>query len=166
MRKLSLLTALAIGIALAPATTFAQKDTGKKAGDATEGALDKAGNASEKGIKEAGEGVDEGLEATGDAVGAAVEHTTRGTMKAGEATGNALEATGEAIADFFDGDKNSDGDRVSEAQRALKAKGYYGGEIDGVPGDKTVAGLREFQADNNLKVTGTINKKTAKKLGI
>lgn len=148
---------LTVTLALATATAIAapQKDAGDKAGNATEKALHKAGDGAEKGIEEAGEGVDEGLDATGKGVGAVVEHTTRGAVK-----------TGKAIADFFDGDDDSDANRLMEAQRVLQARGYYRGAIDGIPGPKTRSGVREFQADNGLVVTGTINAKTADKLGI
>lgn len=148
---------MGLALAIAPAFAAGDKDTGEKAGDATEHALHKAGDGAEKGVKEAGEGIDEGLDATGKGVGAAVEYTTRGAVK-----------TGKAIADFFDDDDDGEktADRIKEAQRALKARGYYGGAIDGIPGPKTRSGLREFQADNGIDVSGKLNKKTAEKLGV
>ncbi|MEO1087309.1 MAG: peptidoglycan-binding domain-containing protein, partial [Acidobacteriota bacterium] len=52
------------------------------------------------------------------------------------------------------------------AQRVLAKQGYYSGAIDGVAGEKTRSGLREFQKDHELRVTGRIDRKTADKLGI
>jgi peptidoglycan hydrolase-like protein with peptidoglycan-binding domain len=131
-----------------------EKDGPEKAGEATKGAFEKAGEATEKGLKGAGKGV-----------GTAVEETGQGVKAAGRATGGALKRSGEAVADFFDGD-DGDEDRVREVQRALQQKGYYEGPIDGVVGPRTRAGVREFQGDQNLPVTGKVDDKTAKSLGV
>lgn len=120
--------------------------------------IDKAGNATEKAVRKAGE-------ATGKGVGAAVEHTGRGVKTAAKATAGAMEKTGEAIAGFFDGGEG-DEDRVREVQRALQAKGYYSGSIDGIAGPQTRAGVREYQKDEELEVTGKVDAKTAASLGV
>ncbi len=130
------------------------KDKFDKAGDATKGAMKKAGEATEK-----------GLEAAGKGTGAAVEHTGRGVTKAAKATAGAMADAGKAIGDFFDG-KPGDQDRVREVQRVLQQKGYYGGAIDGIAGPKTRSGVREFQRDQNLPVTGKVDDKTADQLGV
>jgi len=134
------------------------------------GSFGKAGGATETGMEKAGTGMKKGLEATGKGTGAAVEHTGRGATKAGKATGKAMKKTGKAIGGFFSGGDSDSGrsyeDRVRAAQRALQSQGYYGGAIDGIAGPKTRSGLREFQRDNGLEVTGKIDGKTAKKLGI
>ena len=41
-----------------------------------------------------------------------------------------------------------------EVQIALSNAGYYGGPIDGKLGPKSKKAIREFQADNGLKVDG------------
>jgi hypothetical protein len=120
--------------------------------------FDKAGNATEKTVEKAGE-------ATGKGIGAAVEHTGRGVTTAAKATAGAMAKTGHAIADFFDG-AEGDEDRVREVQRALQAKGYYAGSIDGIAGPRTRAGVREYQKDEELEVTGKVDAKTAASLGV
>jgi peptidoglycan hydrolase-like protein with peptidoglycan-binding domain len=124
-----------------------KRDTGDKAGDATEKALEKAGDGAEKGLDAAGEGV-----------GAAVEYTTRGAVK-----------TAEAIGDFFDDDVDRDEideDDVKVVQQALLERGYYDGPIDGIPGDRTRSSVKEFQQDEELPATGRINAATLEKLHV
>ena len=61
---------------------------------------------------------------------------------------------------------------VKEIQQALKDKGYYLTyqghylKVDGKFKGCTERSLKEFQKDNGLKVTGKVDEKTAKKLGI
>ena len=61
---------------------------------------------------------------------------------------------------------------VKEIQQALKNNGYYltyDGhylKIDGIYHGCTERSVREFQHDKGLKVTGKVDEKTAKKLGI
>lgn len=153
MQQLIRLTVLALSMVVAGGASLAlhaqdeKRDAGDKAGDATEHALEKAGG-----------GVEKGLDAAGKGLGAAVEHTTRGAVK-----------TGEAIGDFFDDDvdrNDMDQDDVKEVQRALTKKGYYNGPIDGIAGDKTRSGLREFQQDEDLPATGRINAATQLRLDV
>ncbi|HUG82442.1 MAG TPA: peptidoglycan-binding protein, partial [Bryobacterales bacterium] len=61
-------------------------------------------------------------------------------------------------------DANEDQRRA--AQRALESKGYYRGAIDGIVGPRTKSGLREYQGDNGLEVTGKLDAKTAQSLGV
>ena len=64
----------------------------------------------------------------------------------------------------------SDKALVKKIQKALRRAGYYKTagkstlKIDGVYGKYTTQAVRQFQKANNLKVTGTITKETAKKL--
>ena len=57
-------------------------------------------------------------------------------------------------------------------QTALKNKGYYTTykghtlAIDGEFSKNTVRSIKQFQKDKGLKVTGKVDEKTAKKLGI
>ena len=61
---------------------------------------------------------------------------------------------------------------VKKIQRALKNNGYYleyNGrylKVDGIYWDYTEMAVKEFQNDKVLKVTGKVDEKTAKKLGI
>ena len=61
---------------------------------------------------------------------------------------------------------------VKKIQRALKNHGYYleyNGrylKVDGIYWDYTEMAVKEFQYDKVLKVTGKVDEKTAKKLGI
>ena len=61
---------------------------------------------------------------------------------------------------------------VKKIQTALKNKGYYTTykghtlAIDGEFSKNTVRSIKQFQKDKGLKVTGQVDEKTAKKLGI
>ena len=57
-------------------------------------------------------------------------------------------------------------DRVAEIQRALKAKGFNPGPIDGVLGSGTMAAVKAFQRKNNLPVDKYLNIATVKALGV
>lgn len=153
MTKLIRPAMLALSMIVAGASSVAlyaqdkERDAGDKAGSATESALQKAGDGAEKGLDAAGKGV-----------GAAVEHTTRGTVKAAK-----------AIGDFFDDDVDRDHigqDDVKVVQQALMDRGYYNGAIDGVAGDRTRSSVKEFQQDEDLPATGRINNATLKALHV
>lgn len=53
---------------------------------------------------------------------------------------------------------------IKIAQEKLNKKGYYCGTPDGSMGAKTIAAIRQFQKDNGLTVTGTLNETTYRKL--
>jgi len=55
---------------------------------------------------------------------------------------------------------------VKQAQTKLKEKGYYEGNVDGILGRDTRAGLQRYQNDNGLPADGRLNHETAVKLGI
>jgi peptidoglycan DL-endopeptidase CwlO len=55
--------------------------------------------------------------------------------------------------------------RIEELQAALQSNGAQLA-TDGVWGPKTVAALREFQKEKRLKVTGQLDRQTAKELNI
>ena len=63
---------------------------------------------------------------------------------------------------------SSVGDRaaVNELQEALRNKGHYRGQIDGVFGLRTRASIRVYQKAENLPVTGNLDKETAGRLGV
>jgi peptidoglycan hydrolase-like protein with peptidoglycan-binding domain len=55
---------------------------------------------------------------------------------------------------------------VKKMQQALRDKGHYRGEVDGVFGLRTRASIRGFQKAENLPVTGELDTQTAGKLGV
>lgn len=55
---------------------------------------------------------------------------------------------------------------VVRVQAALMRLGYYDGDIDGLLGPATRAGLKDFQKSQGLKETGRINLETLTRLGI
>ncbi len=57
-------------------------------------------------------------------------------------------------------------EQIKEAQKLLKEKAMYTGEETGKLDTATREGLKKFQAANEIKVTGTLNRATLEKLGI
>jgi len=55
---------------------------------------------------------------------------------------------------------------IKKVQEALRDKGYYAGQVDGVLGPQTRAGIRQYQQSENLPVTGRLDAETAGKLGV
>ena len=55
---------------------------------------------------------------------------------------------------------------VHDLQAALQSEGYDPGRADGVMDENTRAAIRDFQRDNNLVVTGSVDEKTASVLGM
>jgi hypothetical protein len=55
---------------------------------------------------------------------------------------------------------------VYEAQKQLQERGYDPGPIDGVMGSKTTAAIKQFQKDQKLPVTGTLDEETQERLGL
>src|SRR5271165_5896392 len=60
----------------------------------------------------------------------------------------------------------TEGDDVKEMQQTLQDKGHYRGKVDGVLGLRTRASIRGFQKDENLTVTGQLDRETAGRLGV
>ena len=50
-------------------------------------------------------------------------------------------------------------DRIANLQRALRRLGYDPGPVDGIPGARTRAAIRAFQADAGLPVTGQVSER-------
>ena len=159
MSKQLIMLALCLGISCPMNLAFGAQGGGEKEPEGqVEKAADKAGNQSEKAMKKAGSAVDTAVDSTGKALG-----------KAGRSTADAFKKAGNAIADFFEGDDKPDtpearSERVRGVQLKLHEKGYYDGEIDGIPGPKTRAALSEYQRDNNIEATGRLNPETARSL--
>ena len=62
--------------------------------------------------------------------------------------------------------RGSTGGEVKEVQRRLKMWGYYGGEVDGIYGTRTVEAVKLFQRKNGLAVDGVAGKATFAALGM
>jgi peptidoglycan hydrolase-like protein with peptidoglycan-binding domain len=54
---------------------------------------------------------------------------------------------------------------IFNAQKRLRAKGYYRGPLDGRYNRRTMRALTNFQFDHNLAQTGRLNPRTCTKLG-
>ncbi len=57
-------------------------------------------------------------------------------------------------------------EQIIEVQTMLKAKGLYTGEATGKLNPETRAAIREWQTQNNVNKTGTLNKETLEAMGI
>jgi uncharacterized membrane protein len=57
-------------------------------------------------------------------------------------------------------------DQIKEAQALLKGKGFYSGEANGELNEDTREGLRKYQATNEIKVTGTLNRETLEHMNV
>jgi peptidoglycan hydrolase-like protein with peptidoglycan-binding domain len=57
-------------------------------------------------------------------------------------------------------------EQIMQTQKILKTKGMYSGEETGKLDDATREGLKKFQAENKIKVTGTLNQETLEKIGV
>src|SRR6266404_5052952 len=55
---------------------------------------------------------------------------------------------------------------VQNVQEALKDQGFYYGEITGTKDADTTAAIRRYQIRNGLQITGDLNDKTLKSLGV
>jgi peptidoglycan hydrolase-like protein with peptidoglycan-binding domain len=55
---------------------------------------------------------------------------------------------------------------MRKVEEALQAKGYKVGKIDGMADDDARKAISAFQKDNGLSITGTVDERTADKLGV
>jgi peptidoglycan hydrolase-like protein with peptidoglycan-binding domain len=55
---------------------------------------------------------------------------------------------------------------ILEIERALQARGFDPGKVDGEIDEETRRALRAFQQANNLRATGDIDAQTARELGV
>ncbi len=55
---------------------------------------------------------------------------------------------------------------VRAAQQELARRGDYQGKVDGIAGPRTSAAIREFQQQENLRVTGRLDAQTLAKLNV
>ena len=61
---------------------------------------------------------------------------------------------------------NLDKEKKKDIEQALQDKGFEPGSVDGVIDSKTQSAISQFQRDNNLPATGTVDEQTAKQLGV
>ena len=61
-------------------------------------------------------------------------------------------------------DESADMKIITEVQQALHAKNFHVGEIDGVYGQKLAHAIECFQYENQLPVTGELDKETYRKI--
>ncbi|HXH81910.1 MAG TPA: peptidoglycan-binding protein [Candidatus Tectomicrobia bacterium] len=152
--------AIALGLAWTAAPAIAQdatkKDAERKADQVEKQAERKADQIERDAKRKAGE-----VRKQGDA------EADRIRGKSGDSVGDKLdrawEKTKAKAKDTMNGDGAAQGD-VRAAQRALQAKGYNAGPIDGVMGPRTSAALREFQEKEKLAVTGQLDAETRARL--
>ena len=57
-------------------------------------------------------------------------------------------------------------DQIKEVQAKLKAANLYAGETTGTLDDASRKAIKQWQGDNGLKKTGTLNRATLEKMGI
>ena len=57
-------------------------------------------------------------------------------------------------------------EQKKDIEQALQDKGFEPGSVDGVIDSQTQSAISQFQRDNNLPATGTVDQQTAKQLGV
>ncbi len=57
-------------------------------------------------------------------------------------------------------------DQIKKVQQALIDKGFYSGPVDGVMSKSTQEAIRTLQKSKNLDVSGNLDDKTARELGL
>ena len=61
---------------------------------------------------------------------------------------------------------NLEKEQKKDIEQALQEKGFEPGSVDGVIDSQTQSAISQFQRDNNLPATGTVDEQTAKQLGV
>jgi peptidoglycan hydrolase-like protein with peptidoglycan-binding domain len=162
--------ALALGLAWVAAPATAQetpkKDAERKADQIEKQTEQKADKIESDARRKASE-----TRAKGDAEADRVRgKTDSGTDTVGGKMDRAWEKTKTKTQEMTDKakDKMGAGDHatsdVRDAQRALKAKGFDPGPIDGKMGPRTSAAVKQFQGKENLTETGTLDAETQARL--
>jgi uncharacterized protein YcfJ len=70
------------------------------------------------------------------------------------------------VTDLPRSDYTMDRETIREVQTALNERGYDVGTPDGALGSRTRSALRRFQRENNLPITGRVDRNTAEALGV
>lgn len=66
----------------------------------------------------------------------------------------------------FDGNATMGHNDVMKLQKALRARGYYHGKIDGLWGGQTTQAILDYQGANEQALTGTMTPATLTDLGV
>jgi hypothetical protein len=94
----------------------------------------------------------------GDVKGGDVKSDNKGDVGAGADTGA---ATGMKA-----GAQHVSKQQIQDVQQKLKDQGFYAGDIDGLIGPKTKAGIKQFQQSKNLPVNGHLDPATLNAFGM
>jgi len=57
-------------------------------------------------------------------------------------------------------------DQMKQVQEKLKSEGLYKGQVDGIAGPETKQALEQFQKQQSLQQTGSLDQQTLDKLGV
>jgi peptidoglycan hydrolase-like protein with peptidoglycan-binding domain len=55
---------------------------------------------------------------------------------------------------------------MKQVQEKLKSEGLYKGQVDGIAGPETKQALEQFQKQQSLQQTGSLDQQTLDKLGV
>jgi hypothetical protein len=163
--------ALALGFTWVAAPAIAQDTTKDKAEQKADRIEKKAEQQADKIEKDARQKAGE-TRAKGDAEADRVRGKTDGGTVGGKMD-RAWEKTKTKTREMTDKVKDKVGtddraDRsmseVRDAQRALRAKGFDPGPVDGVMGPRTTAAIKSFQEKENLTATGSLDAETHMRL--
>ncbi|HXG05342.1 MAG TPA: peptidoglycan-binding domain-containing protein [Candidatus Binatia bacterium] len=156
MKRWRSVLALSFAAVLVASAAFAQATTGSSPKDQPSAQAEKAKGAQTETSGTTGQPAGTPGPATGEA------------GKPDAAKGDAMK--GDAMkADADKGKRAARGgnrEQVRAAQQALKDKGLYDAEVDGIMGPKTREAIREFQKKENLKETGRLDAETLARLGV
>lgn len=61
---------------------------------------------------------------------------------------------------------NVSSSEMKQVQEKLKSEGLYKGQIDGIEGPETKQALEQYQKQQNLQQTGSLDQETLDKLGV
>jgi peptidoglycan hydrolase-like protein with peptidoglycan-binding domain len=146
MRRWRSVLALTFAVVLVAGSAFAQATTATPPKDQPSAQAEKA----------------KGAQTTKEPAG--TPGTATGETGKTDATGGAMKTDADKGKRAARGGGNRE--QVRAAQQALKDKGLYDAEVDGVMGPKTREAIREFQKKENLKETGRLDAETLAKLGV
>src|SRR5579871_1569352 len=90
----------------------------------------------------------------------------RSDDEASRSTAEANRSTGEADRSELSTAAAPSSAAVSSAQRRLRDKGFYKGDVTGSMTAETRSALREYQKNSNLNVTGRLDQATLSSLGV
>ncbi|MGH7796445.1 MAG: peptidoglycan-binding domain-containing protein [Candidatus Binatia bacterium] len=102
------------------------------------------------------------IDSTPERAASSNQATTSSQSTSSDQAVSSRQASGQAISS---GQANQP-DQIRQAQMALNKRGFNAGPQDGVWGPETESAIREFQKSRGLEVTGRLNDRTMKELGV